>query len=123
MNGSTDVFHFHAYAKSAEHKCSLLQQKIMPSYLSNLISLYNRIFALNMKTKLFFFVLQPKNAKNREELLKSVTEGITLPGIGHEILPQELVDEAIIISDMYNLNEYYALDLLCTGKKLKILRA
>lgn len=59
----------------------------------------------------------PKNAKNREELLKSVTEGITLPGIGHEILPQELVDEAIIISDMYNLNEYYALDLLCTASR------
>jgi nuclear pore complex protein Nup205 len=49
-------------------------------------------------------------------LRKGVTEGISRPGTGHQILPKELVDEVIIISDMYDLNEYMALDLLCTGK-------
>lgn len=47
---------------------------------------------------------------------KGITEGISRPGTGHQILPKELVDEVIIISDMYDLNEYMALDLLCTGK-------
>jgi nuclear pore complex protein Nup205 len=51
-------------------------------------------------------------------LRKGITEGISLPGIGHQILSKELVDEAIIISDMYDLNEFIALDLLCTGKPL-----
>lgn len=46
---------------------------------------------------------------------KGITEGISRPGTGHQILPKELVDEVIIISDMYDLNEYMALDLLCTG--------
>lgn len=59
----------------------------------------------------------PKNAKSREELRKGITEGISFPGIGHQILSKELVDEAIIISDMYDLNEYMALDLLCTAQQ------
>jgi nuclear pore complex protein Nup205 len=62
--------------------------------------------------------LKPKCAKSRGELRKGITEGISFPGIGHQILSKELVDEAIIISDMYDLNEYMALDLLCTGKPL-----
>lgn len=48
--------------------------------------------------------------------MKGIKDGIRLPGIGHQVLPKELVDEAIIISDMYDLNEYMALDLLCTGR-------
>ena len=47
---------------------------------------------------------------------KGITEGIARPGTGRHILPKELVDEVIIISDMYDLNEYMAMDLLCTGK-------
>ena len=58
---------------------------------------------------------QPKSAKDREEVKKGSTEGINLPEMGHQVLSKELVDEAIIISDMYDLNEYLALDLLCTG--------
>lgn len=65
---------------------------------------------------LSLYHLQPKSAKSREELRKGITEGISRPGTGHQILPKELVDEVIIISDMYDLNEYMALDLLCTGK-------
>ncbi|XP_063238890.1 nuclear pore complex protein Nup205 [Bacillus rossius redtenbacheri] len=57
----------------------------------------------------------PKNAQSRQNLLQGIKEGITLPGVGHQLLPRELVDEAIIISDMYDLNEYLALDLLFTA--------
>ncbi|XP_044732734.1 nuclear pore complex protein Nup205 [Chrysoperla carnea] len=59
---------------------------------------------------------QPKNAAHREELNKGVHTGITMPGIGHQILSKELVQETLIISDMYDLNEYMALDLLCTAQ-------
>lgn len=59
----------------------------------------------------------PKNAQSREELKKGMTEGVNLPGMGHQILSKDLVDEAIILSDMYDLNEYQALDLLCTAQR------
>ncbi|EFN72935.1 Nuclear pore complex protein Nup205 [Camponotus floridanus] len=58
----------------------------------------------------------PKNVKSREEIKKGVTDGIMLPGLGHQILSKELVDETITISDMYDLNEFMALDLLCTAQ-------
>lgn len=62
------------------------------------------------------FLLQPKNAKSREDLKKGTTDGITLPEVGHQILSKDLVDEALILSDMYNLNEIMALDLLCIAQ-------
>lgn len=39
-----------------------------------------------------------------------------MPGLGHQVLSKELVDETIILSDMYELNEFMALDLLCTAQ-------
>ncbi|KAL1130570.1 hypothetical protein AAG570_011816 [Ranatra chinensis] len=59
----------------------------------------------------------PRNEKHREELNKGTEEGIDLPGVGHSILPKELVAETIIISDMFELNEYMALDLLGTAQQ------
>lgn len=43
-------------------------------------------------------------------------DGITVKGIGHQILSKELYQEAIILSDMFDMNEYVALDLLCTAQ-------
>ncbi|GAB0093387.1 Nuclear pore complex protein Nup205 [Sergentomyia squamirostris] len=59
----------------------------------------------------------PKDAKSREDLQRGVTDGITLPDLGHTVLSKDLVDESIIISDMFDLNEYYALQLLCTAQQ------
>nr|CAD7264264.1 unnamed protein product [Timema shepardi] len=59
----------------------------------------------------------PKNAESREKLRKGISECIHLPGMGYQILSKELVDEAIIISDMYDLNEILAIDLLCTAQQ------
>ncbi|KAK0157412.1 hypothetical protein PV328_011157 [Microctonus aethiopoides] len=58
----------------------------------------------------------PKNNKSREEIQEGVTHGIYLPGYEYHVLSKELVDETIIISDMYDLNEFMALDLLCTAQ-------
>lgn len=62
------------------------------------------------------FLLQPKNAKSREDLKKGMSDGIIIRGLGHQILSKELYQEAIIISDMYDMNEFTALDLLCTAQ-------
>lgn len=43
-------------------------------------------------------------------------EGIPVRGIGHQILSRELYQETIILSDMFELNEFLALDLLCTAQ-------
>nr|CAD7403935.1 unnamed protein product [Timema poppensis] len=59
----------------------------------------------------------PKNAESREKLRKGISECIHLPGMGYQILSKELVDEALIISDMYDLNEILAIDLLCTAQQ------
>lgn len=40
-----------------------------------------------------------------------------MPGLGLTILSKDLVDESIIISDMFNLNEFIALELLCTAQQ------
>ncbi|KAJ3662888.1 hypothetical protein Zmor_007206 [Zophobas morio] len=66
----------------------------------------------------FFSLLQnqPKNAKSREELKKGMVDGIVIKGLGHQILSKELYQEAVILSDMYDMNEFVALDLLCTAQ-------
>lgn len=43
-------------------------------------------------------------------------DGISIRGIGHQVLSKELYQETIILSDMYDLNEFIALDLLCTAQ-------
>ncbi|RVE42068.1 hypothetical protein evm_013281 [Chilo suppressalis] len=58
-----------------------------------------------------------KNATSRDEIKRGITEGVTLPSVGRTLLSKELVDEAIIISDMYNVNEYLALELLHTAQR------
>ncbi|XP_045464322.1 nuclear pore complex protein Nup205 [Harmonia axyridis] len=74
--------------------------------------------ALRKHKQSFFSLLKnpPKNAKSREEIKKGMTEGITVRGLGHQILSQELYQETIIISDMFDINEFVALDLLCTAQ-------
>lgn len=43
-------------------------------------------------------------------------DGINIKGVGQQVLSRELYQEAIILSDMYELNEFVALDLLCTAQ-------
>lgn len=59
---------------------------------------------------------QPKNSKSREDIIKGDTNGIHSSGLGHQLLTKELIDETLIISDMYDLNEFMALDLLYTAQ-------
>ncbi|XP_017786279.1 PREDICTED: nuclear pore complex protein Nup205 [Nicrophorus vespilloides] len=82
-------------------------------------AIYNEFENVLRRNKQSFFSLinnLPKNAKSREELKKGMEEGISVKGIGHQVLSKELYQETIIISDMFDLNEYVALDLLCTAQ-------
>lgn len=52
----------------------------------------------------------------REELKNAMVDGVNVKGLGHQILSRELYQEAIILSDIFDLNEFVALDLLCTAQ-------
>lgn len=63
----------------------------------------------------------PKSEKNRAHLRNALVEGIMLSGQARKVeLSQELIDEAIIISDMFDMDEIFALELLCTAQRQQI---
>ncbi|KAK7605078.1 hypothetical protein V9T40_006936 [Parthenolecanium corni] len=58
----------------------------------------------------------PKNSKSRSIVKKSETEGINIAGVEYHTVPKDMVEEAIILADMYDLDELMALDLLTTAQ-------
>lgn len=46
-----------------------------------------------------------------------MSHGISIPSLGPTTLSKDLVDETLILSDMYNLNEFIALELLTTAQQ------
>ncbi|XP_078046128.1 nuclear pore complex protein Nup205 isoform X1 [Augochlora pura] len=97
---------------------SLVERYITSSPTSHDLQYHEFTEALRNHRQNFLTLLKnpPQNTNNREEIKKGATDGITLPDLGHQLLSKELVDETLIISDMYNLNEFMALDLLCTAQ-------
>ncbi|CAH1170192.1 unnamed protein product [Phaedon cochleariae] len=75
-------------------------------------------YTLRKHKQNFFSLLQspPRNPKARDELKKGMVDGINVRGIGHQILSKELYQEAVILSDLFEINEFVALDLLCTAQ-------
>lgn len=73
---------------------------------------------LNLFKQSFMSLLQnpPKSSQHRDDLHRGMEEGINIRGIGHQTLSRELYQEMCILSDMFDLNEYVALDLLCTAQ-------
>ncbi|XP_034670932.1 nuclear pore complex protein Nup205 isoform X4 [Drosophila subobscura] len=60
----------------------------------------------------------PKNEKSRNQLRAGISEGIPLGAQGHKLLlSQDLIDEAIILSDMFDLDELFAVELLYTAQR------
>lgn len=58
----------------------------------------------------------PKNKEHRDVLEKATVSEVDITGMGPVVLPKEIVTEAIILSDMFDLNELIALDLLGTAQ-------
>lgn len=70
------------------------------------------------------FLLQPKNAQQHEKIQKASTEGVTIQGQqGTRLLPEQLIREAFILSDLFDIGELAAVELLLAGEKGKHLRA
>ncbi len=59
---------------------------------------------------------QPRDASTKAELEKAKTQGITIPGSATpQVLGDNLVDEAFVLAEMFQMNEMVALDLLLLG--------
>lgn len=68
---------------------------------------------------IFFPRKKPKSAEQREKVRKASTEGIAIQGQqGARLLPEQLLTEAFILSDLFDLGELAALELLLAGKVL-----
>ncbi|CAG9760402.1 unnamed protein product [Ceutorhynchus assimilis] len=66
----------------------------------------------------FFALLEypPKNAKKREDLEKRMTDAVNVRGLGEQVLSTQIYEEAILLSDLFDLDEFIALDLLCNAQ-------
>ncbi len=61
---------------------------------------------------------QPKNVSDRQLVLKSVKDGLSLPTLPNlHTLPQDFIDEALILSDILDLNEVSSVELLVAGEQ------
>ncbi|XP_053601965.1 nuclear pore complex protein Nup205 [Plodia interpunctella] len=78
---------------------------------------FESVLRRHKQTFLSLFKNSAKNPASRDEIKRGITEGVNLPSVGRTLLSKELVDEAIIISDMYNVNEYLSLELLHTAQR------
>ncbi|XP_033824153.1 nuclear pore complex protein Nup205 isoform X1 [Periophthalmus magnuspinnatus] len=59
----------------------------------------------------------PKSSEQREKVRKASTEGITIQGQqGSRLLPEQLLSEAFILSDLFDIGELAALELLLAGE-------
>lgn len=60
--------------------------------------------------------MQPKSLEQREMVRKASTEGIAIQGQqGARLLPEQLLTEAFILSDLFDIGELAALELLLAG--------
>ena len=63
----------------------------------------------------------PKSETDASLIRKATTEGIRIPGkdASRKLsrIPSQVVDEALIIAEMFNLNEIVALQLLLSGEE------
>ncbi|XP_077452435.1 nuclear pore complex protein Nup205 isoform X1 [Stigmatopora argus] len=67
---------------------------------------------------LSLFKNPPKSAEQREKVRKASTDGIAIQGQqGSRLLPEQLLSEAFIISDLFDIGELAALELLLAGEQ------
>ncbi|CAO2603172.1 Nuclear pore complex protein Nup205, partial [Lemmus lemmus] len=59
----------------------------------------------------------PKNVQQHEKVQKASTEGVAIQGQqGTRLLPEQLIKEAFIISDLFDIGELSAVELLLAGE-------
>ncbi|XP_039266585.2 nuclear pore complex protein Nup205-like [Styela clava] len=59
-----------------------------------------------------------KNAEHRTKVQNAVNEGLSLKGESSpQTFSQDFIDESLIVSDLFNLNEFSAVELLLEGER------
>lgn len=90
-------------------------------YSVNLHSVFQLAILSNFRC---LFLFQPKNVQQHEKVQKASTEGVAIQGQqGTRLLPEQLIREAFILSDLFDIGELAAVELLLAGEKGKYLRA
>nr|ACI88735.1 RE24713p [Drosophila melanogaster] len=60
----------------------------------------------------------PRSEKSRNLLRNALNEGVPMQGHSRKTkMSQDLADEAVILSDMFDLDECFAVELLCTAQR------
>lgn len=77
---------------------------------------FEKLLANHRQNFLTLLKNPPKNKEHRDALEKATDSEMNIPGLGPVTLPKDIVAEAMILSDMYDLNELMALDLLGTAQ-------
>ncbi|XP_053575664.1 nuclear pore complex protein Nup205 [Bombina bombina] len=81
------------------------------------VHLLDIIFKRHKPDFISLFKNPPKNAQQRERLQKSSTDGIAIKGQqGTCPLPEQLIKEAFILSDLFDIGEVSAVELLLAGE-------
>lgn len=75
-------------------------------------------FFLSYFLSLLLVCCQVKNASQRKQVETAVSTAVSLPGrTNATTLPQHFVDEALLLSDILDLNEFSSVDLLIAGEQ------
>ncbi|XP_054727442.1 nuclear pore complex protein Nup205 [Anastrepha obliqua] len=65
-----------------------------------------------------FLAYPQKNEKHRQLLKNGLIDGVSISKYSRTVaISKDLIDEALIISDMFNVDEMMALELLCTAQR------
>lgn len=65
-----------------------------------------------------FFTFKPKNAAARDLVTKATTEGLQVQGMQNkQRFTQQFVSEALILSDLFDMDELAAVELLMAGRE------
>ena len=73
---------------------------------------------MQRRTNSVVWLFQPKNPVHRDAVKKSNTVGLPIYGEQRtQTFPDSFIEESLILSDLFDLNEYAALELLIAGKR------
>uniref|UniRef100_A0A2K5D2G5 Nucleoporin 205 n=1 Tax=Aotus nancymaae TaxID=37293 RepID=A0A2K5D2G5_AOTNA len=81
------------------------------------VHLLDKILKKHKPEFISLFKNPPKNVQQHEKVQKASTEGVAIQGRqGTQLLPEQLIKEAFILSDLFDIGELAAVELLLSGE-------
>uniref|UniRef100_A0A2K6V1B0 Nucleoporin 205 n=1 Tax=Saimiri boliviensis boliviensis TaxID=39432 RepID=A0A2K6V1B0_SAIBB len=81
------------------------------------VHLLDKILKKHKPDFISLFKNPPKNVQQHEKVQKASTEGVAIQGQqGTRLLPEQLIKEAFILSDLFDIGELAAVELLLSGE-------